>query len=154
MGAGLDLWGLRKDGTEFPVQISLSPLETREGMLITTAIRDVTASKAAEQALRASDLKFRGILESAPDAMVISDSKGRILLVNAETERVCGYSRKELFGQPVEMLVRERFRAKHPGHRQGYAAPSSHPILGRRPRSVGSAQGWFGISDRNQSQSN
>jgi PAS domain S-box-containing protein len=130
MGEGRDLWGLRKDHTEFPVEISLSPIETPEGTLISSAIRDVTASKRAEKALRASEAKFRGILESAPDAMVIADRRGRIVLVNAETERLFGYGRDELAGQLVDILVPERFRGKHPQHREGYIA---HP----RTRSMG-----------------
>jgi PAS domain S-box-containing protein len=76
----------------------------------------------AEEALRASEVKFRGILESAPDAMVIADAQGRIVLLNAETERLFGYRRDELVGQPVEFLVPERFRGRHPQHRQGYTA--------------------------------
>ena len=130
MGAGLDLWGLRKDNTEFPVEISLSPIETPEGTLISSAIRDVTARKRAEKALRDSEAKFRGILESAPDAMVIVDAQGRIVLVNIETERLFGYPREELIGQAVEVLVPDQFRGRHPEHRQGYTA---HP----RPRSMG-----------------
>ena len=125
MGEGRDLWGLRKDNTEFPVEISLSPIDTPDGTLISSAVRDVTTGKKAEQALRASELRFRGILESAPDAMVIADSQGRIVLLNAETERLFGYRREELIGQPVEILVPQRFRGKHPQHRQEYAA---HPL--------------------------
>ena len=98
MGAGLDLQGRRKDGTEFPAEISLSPLQTREGVLVTAAIRDVTQRKAVEA-------KFRGLLEAAPDAVVIVDSRGRIVLVNSQTERLFGYARGELLAQPVEMLA-------------------------------------------------
>src|ERR1700719_5264229 len=75
-------------------------------------------------AVRASEAKFRGILESAPDAMVITDGKGRIVLVNAETERMFGYRREELVGQLLDILVPERFRGKHSQHREGYTA---HP---------------------------
>jgi len=138
MGEGRDLWGLRKDRTEFPVEISLSPIETPEGTLISSAIRDVTASKRAEKALRASEIKFRGILESAPDAMVIADGQGRIVLVNAETERLFGYGREELIGQLVDVLVPERFRGKHPQHREGYTA---HP----RRRSMGEGRDLWGL---------
>jgi PAS domain S-box-containing protein len=122
MGAGLELYGLRKDGQEFPVEISLSPLETDEGVLISAAIRDVTERRRAEE-------RFRGLLESAPDAMVIVDSAGLITLVNAQTERLFGYGRRELIGQGVDVLVPERFRGKHPEHRSGYfGSPRVRPM--------------------------
>nr|WP_190194456.1 PAS domain S-box protein [Streptomyces minutiscleroticus] len=114
MGAGLELHGLRKDGTEFPVEISLSPLETTDGLLVSAAVRDVSDRKAAEQ-------RFRGLLEAAPDAMVIVDHAGRIRLVNAQTESMFGYRRAELLGQPVELLIPGRFRPQHAGHREAYA---------------------------------
>jgi protein-histidine pros-kinase len=76
-------------------------------------VRDVTLRKKAEA-------KFRGLLESAPDAMVIVKWTGEIVLVNSQTERIFGYTRVELLGQPVEMLVPERFRSKHPGYRTDY----------------------------------
>ncbi|WP_075692280.1 PAS domain S-box protein [Streptomyces acidiscabies] len=114
MGAGLELHGLRKDGTEFPVEISLSPLETADGLLVSAAVRDVSDRKAAEQ-------RFRGLLEAAPDAMVIVDDMGQIRLVNAQTESLFGYRRAELLGQPVELLIPGRFRVQHAGHREAYA---------------------------------
>ncbi|MFI5530604.1 PAS domain S-box protein [Kitasatospora sp. NPDC051853] len=115
MGAGLELHGLRKDGTEFPVEISLSPLETTDGLLVSAAVRDVSDRKAAEQ-------RFRGLLEAAPDAMVIVDGAGLIRLVNAQTESLFGYRRSELLGQPVELLIPGRFRGLHGKHREGYAS--------------------------------
>jgi protein-histidine pros-kinase len=113
MGAGLDLFGLRKDGTEFPVEISLSPLSTADGVFVSSAIRDVTARRKAEA-------KFRGLLESAPDAMVIVNQHGQIVLVNSQTERLFGYHRDELLTKLVEMLVPDRFHGAHPSHRSGY----------------------------------
>ena len=123
MGSGLELYGRRKDGTEFPVEISLSPLETEEGALVSSAIRDITERKRAED-------RFRALLESAPDAMVIVGRDGRITLVNAQTEKLFGYARDELLGNAVEMLVLARFREKHPQHRDGYFADPKVRFMG------------------------
>ncbi|HVR87270.1 MAG TPA: PAS domain S-box protein, partial [Planctomycetota bacterium] len=122
MGAGVDLAGLRKDGTEFPAEISLSPMETELGTMVTAAVRDVTQRRKVEA-------KFRGLLEAAPDAMVIVNREGRIVIVNGQVEKLFGYSREELLGQPVELLVPERYRGKHPQHRGGFfASPGTRPM--------------------------
>jgi PAS domain S-box-containing protein len=113
MGLGLELFGRRRDGFEFPVEISLAPLPTDEGMMVMSAVRDITDRKKAEQ-------KFRGLLESAPDAMVIVGREGRIALVNSQMERLFGYPREELLGRSVDMLVPERDRAQHAHHRTGF----------------------------------
>jgi PAS domain S-box-containing protein len=114
MGSGLELFGRRKDGSEFPIEISLSPLKTESGLLVSSAIRDITVRRRAEQ-------KFRGLLEAAPDAIVIVDLEGRIVLVNAQTERLFGYPRAQLLGERVEMLVPKRLRAQHQVHRTSYS---------------------------------
>jgi PAS domain S-box-containing protein len=120
MDAGFQFAGRRKDGTEFPVDISLAPLQTGEGVKTIAAIRDVARRTIAEEAQRKSELLFRGLLESAPDAMVIVDAGGLIQVVNAQTERLFGYSRAELRDQSVDLLLPERFRAAHLRHRVGY----------------------------------
>lgn len=130
MGSELDLYGLRKDGTEFPVEISLSPLPTPDGLLVCSAIRDTTDRKKAEA-------RFRGLLEAAPDGVVIVDGAGTIQLVNAQTVKMFGYTREELLGQPVELLVPERFHARHPAHR-------AHYFGSPKVRAMGSGLSLFG----------
>jgi PAS domain S-box-containing protein len=122
MGAGLDLLGRRKDGSTFPAEISLSSIETADGMIATAAIRDVSDAVRAQR-------RFVQFLEFAPDAIVGVNPRGQIELVNAQTEALFGYGRHELVGQDIEMLVPERFRAKHPSHRDEYFAdPRTRPM--------------------------
>ncbi|MDQ1752692.1 MAG: hypothetical protein QOE71_3748 [Pseudonocardiales bacterium] len=98
MGAGMELAGRRKDGSEFPAEISLSAVPTDEGMLVAAAVRDVTDRTRAEA-------KLRWMIEVAPDAIVGIDVSGAIELANAQCETLFGYGREELVGQPVEVLI-------------------------------------------------
>ncbi len=131
MGTGRGLLGRRKDGSEFAVEISLSPLETRDGILISSSIRDITERRVAES-------KFENLLEAAPDAMVIVDRQARIVLVNAQTENLFGYSREELLGEAVEVLMPARFRARHAVFREMF-------IEEPRVRAMGSGVELFGL---------
>ncbi len=129
MGAGLELAGLRKDGSEFPVDISLAAIETDDGRLATAFIRDVTERKAIEVTRRKTEERFLALLESAPDPVVVIDDAGRIVLVNAQTERLFGYDRAELHNQPVEILLPDRFRDRHVRHRLGFLTdPRTRPM--------------------------
>lgn len=113
MGLGLELLGLKADGSEFPIDVVLSPMQTEGRRQVVCVVRDISDRPHAKA-------RFRGLLESAPDAMVIVDGDGRVVLVNTQTERVFGYAREELLGQAVEMLIPARYRHSHLSHRHGY----------------------------------
>jgi protein-histidine pros-kinase len=131
MGAGLQLHGLRRNGEQFPVEISLSPLSTEVGTMVMSAVRDVTLNRKAEQ-------KFRGLLESAPDAMIIADRGGLIALVNSQAERLFGYSRAEMLGKSIDSLVPLRFRGNHGAHREQF-------FMQPRPRAMGAGLELYGL---------
>ena len=115
MGVGRHLFAVRQDGSEFAAEISLSSLLTPEGLLVSVAVRDVTERRQVED-------RFRRFIESAPDAVVVAEADGTIVLVNAQTEQLFGYPRAELLGAKVEILVPEQHREIHPQRRAEYAA--------------------------------
>ncbi len=130
---GLGLHGRRRDGREFPVEIRLNPLPG--DALVVCAVRDLGQR---EQAFSKADAKFRDLLESAPDAMVIVDAGGHIVLVNSQAVQLFGWSRGELIGQPIETLVPMRYRGSHTAHRQGFASQ-------RRVRQMGAGLELSGL---------
>jgi PAS domain S-box-containing protein len=109
IGTGIELSGRRKDGSEFPIEIMLSPLESAEGILVTAAIRDISVRRAAESHLAQMEGRYRGLLEAAPDAMVVVNRRGEIVLLNVQAERQFGYHRDELVGQRMKNIIPEGF---------------------------------------------
>ena len=108
-------WRLRKDGSRFWATVVIVAIRDKAGALLgfTKVTRDLTAQKSAEA-------QFRGLLESAPDPIVVVDQNGKIALINQQTEKLFGYGREELVGNSVEILVPDRFRGQHSGHRSNY----------------------------------
>jgi PAS domain S-box-containing protein len=122
---------LRKDGTQVPLEIGLTPVVTDEGMFVLSTIVDISARKRAEG-------RFRIAVESSPNGMVMIDRDGKIVLVNREIERMFGWSRAELLGHTIDMLVPERFRADHPADRKAFFEKP-------QARSMGMGRDLFGV---------
>lgn len=95
LGAELELYALRKDGTEFPADIALGPIETKEGTVVLGIVRDITEHRRMEEALRASEIKYRGIFENAVEGIFQTSVEGRILAVNPALARMLGYETPE-----------------------------------------------------------
>lgn len=130
MGAGRELYGRRKDGSEFPVEVGLNPIETEDGIKVLSAITDISARKRME-------VRFRQVVEAAPNAMVMVNKAGKIEMVNAQTEIIFGYSREELLGESIDILLPERFRHQHPHHRAAFFSDLS-------PRAMGAGRDLYG----------
>jgi len=122
-----------KNGSRVWLEVHSTRMEDAQGhpVGIVTVARDVTERYKTEQ-------KFRGLLESAPDAIILLNADGKIVLANAQMEKLFGYIRTELQGKSLESLMPERFRRAHLGHRAAYAA---HP----KTRSMGSGLELFGL---------
>ena len=123
MGTGRELFGLRADGTEFPIEIGLSALRTPERMLVVETIVDISVRKRLER-------MSQKMVEAAPCGMVMINTRGRIVLVNPQAELMFGYARTELIGNTLEMLLPERFVAAHGSHRSAFAAAPSIRQMG------------------------
>jgi PAS domain S-box-containing protein len=109
MQGDLQLLGRRKDGSEFPAEIMLSPFVGAGEPLATAAIRDISIRKAAEKHLVEMEGRYRGLLEAAPDAMVVVNQAGEIVILNLQAEKQFGYYRDELLGQQVKNIIPEGF---------------------------------------------
>jgi protein-histidine pros-kinase len=112
--SGVALKGQRRDGRTFDADIALTPVNTDDGVFIAGTIRDVSVDDTSEA-------YFRNVLESAPDAMIIIDHYGKISIVNGQAETMFRYTREEMLGQDIEMLLPDGVREKHVSHRARYA---------------------------------
>jgi PAS domain S-box-containing protein len=115
IGAGRELFGLRADGTEFPIEIGINALQTPGGMMVVETIADISVRKRLER-------MFQKIVEAAPCGILMIDGQGRIAMVNPQAELMFGYARTELIGNELEMLLPERLRTAHGSHRRAFAA--------------------------------
>ena len=119
---------IRKGGSTIPIEYTGAPIKDADGFSsgAVFTFRDISERRHAED-------RFRLAVESAPNAVVMINDSGKIVLVNAQTERLFGYNRQEMIEQPIEMLVPERYRRRHPGYRTAFSAnPETRPMgMGR-----------------------
>jgi PAS domain S-box-containing protein len=133
MGTGRDLYGLRKDGTEFPVEIGLNPLETDQGMVVLGTIVDITERKSAEMSLRASQERLKAVVDAALDGIILMDHEGRIVDFNPAAEQIFGYSRDQVIGESVaEKIIPSRFRDQHRIGLRRFQTTGEGQVLGHR----------------------
>src|SRR5579863_1692449 len=125
-------WRVRKDGSRFWANVVITAIRDKSGGLLGFAkvTRDFTARREAELALQLSEQRFRALFDFSPDAIIATDPSGRITEANSQVEKFFGYGHAELIGQPVEILVPERFRSAHPGHRKDYSAEARMRPMG------------------------
>ncbi|HEY0722746.1 MAG TPA: PAS domain S-box protein, partial [Pyrinomonadaceae bacterium] len=116
MGSGRDLFGIRKDNSEFPVEIGLNPIQTEHGMMVLGTIVDITERKLAQETLRRSQAQLAGVIESAMDAIVTVDEDHRIVLFNSAAERMFLYPSEEAIGQSLDRFIPKRFHGRHRDH--------------------------------------
>jgi PAS domain S-box-containing protein len=115
LDADLGLSGRRENGSEFPIEVSVSPIEAPGGLLASIAVRDITERNQTQARVRALAIAAQ-VVDAAPYAMVMAGPRGIIKMVNHEAEQLFGYGRDELIGHPLELLLPERLRDAHAGH--------------------------------------
>ncbi len=130
MGVGRDLFGVKKDKTNFPVEVGLNPIESDGELFVMSYVIDITERHKAEE-------RFKAAVEAAPNGMIMINQYGKIVLINKKTEEIFGYARDELINRPIEILVPEDFRAPHPRFVKSY-------IEDPEPRSMGIGRELFG----------
>jgi PAS domain S-box-containing protein len=139
MGAGRDLYGLRKDGGEIPIEIGLNPITTDKGEFVLASIIDITERKLAELNLRRSQQQLAGIIGSAMDAIITIDDTERIILFNGAAEKMFLFPSEDAIGQPLDRFIPERFRLAHKGHIRNFG--QTHVTR----RSMGTLGALFGL---------
>jgi PAS domain S-box-containing protein len=131
IGHAVELAGLRKDGTEFPIELTLSSWDTEEGRHYGGIIRDISERVKMEDALRKSEERTRSIMESANDGIITADSKGDILSWNKSASTMFGYDQSEVIGKPLTIIIPEEYKAPHDKGIERVSGGGEHHVIGK-----------------------
>ena len=130
IGIGREVVGLRKDGSTFPMDLSVGEAKQEGGSIFVGIIRDITERKSAERALRESAGRMRALIETAVDGAILIDARGVVLMFNPACERLFGYFADEVIGKNVKMLMPEPYRHEHDGYVANYLDSRKPKIIG------------------------
>src|SRR6476660_4313511 len=130
IGIGREVAGLRKDGSTFPMDLSVGEAKQEGGSIFVGIIRDITERKSAERALRESAGRMRALIETAVDGAILIDARGTVLMFNPACEKLFGYFADEVVGKNVKMLMPEPYRHEHDGYVANYLDTRKPKIIG------------------------
>ena len=130
IGIGREVTGLRRDGTTFPLHLSVGEMTIGTERKFTGIVHDLSERVRLEERLRGSEEHWRSVIESAVDGIVVIDSRGRIEAFNPAAERLFGYSASEMLGRNINALMPSPYREEHDGYIQRYLATGKAKIIG------------------------
>jgi PAS domain S-box-containing protein len=137
IGKTVELWGLRKDGTEFPIELSLATWDVEGDRFYSGIVRDITERAAMTHALAASEQRLGAILQSANDAVVSIDSAGKVVLWNPRAAEMFGYQPDEMLGETLEAIIPERFRSGHVEGLERVGSGGEQNVIGKTAELAG-----------------
>ena len=131
IGNAVELAGVRKNGVEFPIELTLSTWVTEEGKHYGGIIRDVSDRVKMQDDLRTSEARTRSIMESANDGIITADSKGNVLSWNAAATTIFGYEQSEVIGKPLTIIIPEEYKASHDRGIERVSGGGEHHVIGK-----------------------
>jgi len=141
IGIGREVFGKRKDGSVFSMELSVGEARVRDERFFVGIIRDISERKAAEIALRESELRWRSIVDTVPDAIIVIDAAGTVESFSPAAERLFGYNAEEVVGCNVKMLMPQPYRDAHDGYLGRYMRTGERRIIGIGRIVVGQRKG-------------